>query len=103
MKEWIITHFQILEDEMIAMERQVYLPDDKNLKDEVLSEAYKSYLAVYLGRIKMYRDLKEFYWQPNINKGIAEYMVKCKVCQQVKVEYQKLARQFQPLLIPEWK
>jgi hypothetical protein len=42
MKEWIMTHFQILEDEMIAMERRVYLPDDKNLKDEVLRKAHKS-------------------------------------------------------------
>jgi len=81
----------------------VYLSFDKNLKDEVLSEVHKSKLTVYLGGTKMYWDLKEFHWWPNIKIGIVEYVVKCKMCQQVKVEYQKPVGQFQLLLIPEWK
>lgn len=45
----------------------MYLPKDKALKEEVLREAYKSRFAVHPGCTKMYRDLREFYWWPNIN------------------------------------
>jgi len=51
----------------------------------------------------MYRDLKDFYWWPNMKKEVAKYVAKCGICQQVKVEHQKPAGLLQPLLIPDWK
>jgi hypothetical protein len=51
----------------------------------------------------MYQDLKECYWWPDMKKDVAEYVAKCGVCQQVKVEHQKPAGPLQPLLIPQWK
>lgn len=47
---------------MVGMEKQVYLLDDKILKNKVLSEAHESKLAVHPYGTKMYCDLKEFYW-----------------------------------------
>ena len=87
----------------IAMGRQIYLPEDKTLKDEVLREAHESQFATHLGSTKMYRDLKEYYWWPNMKREIAEFMSNCGICQQVKIEHQKLARKLQSLSIPEWK
>lgn len=77
---------------MIVMEKQIYLPDDKVFKDEVLNKAYESKFIVYPSSTKMYRDLKEFYWWPNMKKEVVRYVVMCVVCQQVNVEHQKLAR-----------
>jgi hypothetical protein len=51
----------------------------------------------------MYRDLKEYYWWPNMKKEIAEYVSRCGICQQVKIEHQWPAGKLQPLPIPEWK
>ena len=51
----------------------------------------------------MYRDLKEYYWWPNMKKEIAEYVSRCGICQQVKIEHQRPAGKLQPLPIPEWK
>jgi len=34
---------------------------------------------------------------------VAGYVAKCSICQQVKVEHQKLVGLLQPLPIPEWK
>jgi hypothetical protein len=34
---------------------------------------------------------------------IAEFVARCIVCQQVKIEHQKLAILLQPLEIPQWK
>jgi hypothetical protein len=63
------------------------LPDKNALKIEVLKEAHESKFVVHPGNTKMYRDLKEFYWSSNIKKEMVEYMAKCVVCQQVKVEH----------------
>jgi len=38
-----------------------------------------------------------------MKKEVAEYVAKCEICQQVKVEHQKPVGLLQPLLIPEWK
>jgi hypothetical protein len=36
------TPFQILPEGLVAIGRQIYLPKDKTLKDEVLREAHES-------------------------------------------------------------
>jgi hypothetical protein len=46
----------------------MYLTGDKVLKEEVLKEANESRFTIHPGSIKMYRDLKEFYWWPKIKK-----------------------------------
>jgi len=38
-----------------------------------------------------------------MKKEIAEYVAKCVICQQVKVEHKRPAGELQPLPIPEWK
>ncbi|WMV58233.1 hypothetical protein MTR67_051618 [Solanum verrucosum] len=51
----------------------------------------------------MYRDLREVYWWNSMKKGIAEFVVKCPNCQQVKVEHQRPNGMAQNIEIPEWK
>jgi hypothetical protein len=48
----------------------------------------------------MYQDLKQYYWWLNMRKEVVDFMEKCSICQQVKVEYQKPARLLQPLPNP---
>lgn len=68
MESGVENPFQILKDGMIIMDRHMYLLDDNALKVEVLKEAYESKFDVHPGSTKMYKDLKEFYWWPNIKK-----------------------------------
>ncbi|KAL9336676.1 hypothetical protein Peur_071164 [Populus x canadensis] len=63
----------MLFDGLIAIGRRIYLLEDKILKDEVLREAHESQFATHPGSIKMYRDLKENYWWPNMKREIAEF------------------------------
>lgn len=79
----------------------MYLPDDKTLKNEVLKEAHESRFAIHLGSTNMYRDLKEYYRCQNMKKEVAEYVSKCGIYQQVKVQHQKPAGPLQLLLIPK--
>jgi hypothetical protein len=52
----------------------------------VLREAHESRFAIHSGSIKMYMDLKEFYWWPNMKKEIIEFVAKYGVCQQVSIK-----------------
>ena len=85
------TTFRILENGMVMMGKRISLPNDKTLKDEILSRAHESKLAVHLESNKMYQDLKEYYWWPKMKTEIAEFLAKCGICQQVKVEHQRPA------------
>jgi hypothetical protein len=99
----IETPFRILDDGMVLMGKRMYLPGDQVLRGELLKEAHETRLNIHPGSTKMYNDLKEFYWWPNMKKHIADFVASCPVCQQVKVEHQKPAGPLQPLLILQWK
>ncbi|KAL8125740.1 hypothetical protein AgCh_013127 [Apium graveolens] len=49
------------------------------------------------------RDLKEYYWWPNMKRDVAEWVSKCLTCQRVKAEHQRPSGLLRPLEIPEWK
>jgi len=51
----------------------------------------------------MYMDLKDYYWWLSMKIDIAEFVANYKICQQVKVEYQKPVGKLQPLSILKWK
>ena len=65
------------------------LLEDETLQREVLREAHESRLVTHHGNTKMYQDLREFYWWPNMKRKVTEYMAKCEVCQHVNMEHQK--------------
>ena len=68
-----------------------------------MEEAQNSTYAMHPGSTKLYSTLKDNYWWSGMKKDIAEFVAKCLVCQQVKVEHQHLERTLQPLPIPKWK
>lgn len=73
--------FRILKDGMVMMGRQMYLPEEKTLKEEVLREAHESRFVVHPRNTQMYIDLNFFYWWPNIKKEIAKFVAKCGIFQ----------------------
>nr|AAX96226.1 retrotransposon protein, putative, Ty3-gypsy sub-class [Oryza sativa Japonica Group]ABA92682.1 retrotransposon protein, putative, Ty3-gypsy subclass [Oryza sativa Japonica Group] len=94
-----------LEDEhgTIWMGERLCVPDDKELKDLILTEAHQTQYSIHLGSTKMYQDLKEKFWWVSMRREIAEFVALCDVCQRVKAEHQRPAGLLQPLQIPEWK
>ncbi|GJZ33501.1 putative reverse transcriptase domain-containing protein [Tanacetum coccineum] len=51
--------------------------------------ALKIWRHYLYGSDKMYHDIKELYWWPNMKAIIAEYVSKCLTCSRVKAECQK--------------
>ena len=94
---------QRIEDEkgLLRFASRVWVPNVQELRREILHEAHNSRYSIHPGSIKMYRDLKEYYWWPNMKVDIAEWVSKCLTCQKVKAEHQKPSGLLQPLEIPE--
>ncbi|CAJ2628780.1 unnamed protein product [Trifolium pratense] len=95
--------FSVSADGAILYEGRLCVPNDTELKQLILSEAHKSGFSIHPGSTKMYHDLKKDYWWPGMKTEIAEFVARCIVCQQVKIEHQKPAGLLQPLEIPQWK
>ncbi|GAU10603.1 hypothetical protein TSUD_418240, partial [Trifolium subterraneum] len=95
--------FTVADDGVIQFGNRICVPKDADLKRLILEEAHKSGFSIHPGSTKMYHDLKKNYWWPNMKTEIAEFVSRCIVCQQVKIEHQKPAGPLQPLEIPEWK
>ncbi|GAU34277.1 hypothetical protein TSUD_321230 [Trifolium subterraneum] len=95
--------FTVADDGVIQFGNRICVPNDADLKRSILEEAHKSGFSIHPGSTKIYHDLKKNYWWPNMKTEIAEFVSRCIVCQQVKIEHQKPAGPLQPLEIPEWK
>ena len=88
---------------ILRVASRIWIPNVPELKAEILQDAHSSRFSIHPGSTKMYRDLKENFWWPNMKKEIAEWVSKCYTCQRVKAEHQRPSGLLQPLDIPEWK
>ncbi|GKA73918.1 putative reverse transcriptase domain-containing protein [Tanacetum coccineum] len=52
---------------------------------------------------KMYQDMKQLYWWPNMKADITTYVSKCLTCLKVKAEHQKPSGLLVQPEIPQWK
>ncbi|GJZ37363.1 putative reverse transcriptase domain-containing protein [Tanacetum coccineum] len=76
---------QILEAQTEALK-----PENLTAEDvRVMHESHKSRYSIHPGSEKMYQDLKQLYWWPNMKANIATYVSKCLTCAKVKAEHQK--------------
>ncbi|KAL2224635.1 UNVERIFIED_CONTAM: Transposon Ty3-G Gag-Pol polyprotein [Sesamum indicum] len=90
-------------DGVIENGGRVCVPDTDGLREAILREAYNAPYAMHPGTIKMYRNLRPYYWGQTMKKDVVEFVAKCMTCQQVKAEHQAPAGKLRPLSIPEWK
>jgi len=59
--------------------------------------------TVHPGSTKMYKDLQRNFWWKGMKRDVAEFVSRCLVCQQVKIEHQRPAGVMQRIELPEWK
>jgi ribonuclease HI len=79
------------------------IPNDAELRRNILDEAHQTRYTVHPGNNKMYQDLKKKFWWCGMKKDIAEYVAQCHSCQLVKAEHQNPAGLLKPLEVPVWK
>jgi hypothetical protein len=101
-KEQELKHFRVDENGVLWFKDRLVVPKDRELKNQIISEAHSSKLSIHPGSSKMYHDLKPHYWWTTMRKEIATYVARCDTCCRVKAMHMK-ARLLQPLSIPGWK
>ncbi|PZP12942.1 MAG: hypothetical protein DI611_15630, partial [Brachybacterium faecium] len=79
------------------------VPQDEGLKKAILDDAHRSRMTIHPGGDKMYQDMKRVFFWAGMKKDVAEYVARCLVCQQVKVEQRKPGGLLHPLEVPQWK
>ncbi|GJZ58999.1 putative reverse transcriptase domain-containing protein [Tanacetum coccineum] len=74
-----------------------------DLRTLIMHESHKSKYSIHSGSDKMYQDMKQLYWWPNMKANIATYVSKCLSCSKVKAKHQKSSGLLVQPEIPEWK
>ncbi|GJR85810.1 putative reverse transcriptase domain-containing protein [Tanacetum coccineum] len=90
-------------DGTLCLNNRSWLPCYGDLRTLVMHESHKSKYSIHLGSDKMYQDLKQLYWWPNMKTNIATYVSKCLTCSKVKAEHQKPSSLLVQPEILEWK
>ncbi|GJW23465.1 putative reverse transcriptase domain-containing protein, partial [Tanacetum coccineum] len=90
-------------DGTMCLNNRSWLPRYGDLRALIMHESHKSKYSVHPGSDKMYRDIKQLYWWPNMKAHIATYVSKCLTCLRVKDEHQKQSGLLVQPAIPQWK
>ncbi|XP_019184184.1 PREDICTED: uncharacterized protein LOC109179070 [Ipomoea nil] len=72
-------------------------------KRQILEGGHNTPYSVHPRGDKLYKDVKGFFWWPNMMKEVAEFVGKCLNCQKVKAERCKVKGLVQPLEVPQGK
>ncbi|GKB64704.1 putative reverse transcriptase domain-containing protein [Tanacetum coccineum] len=67
-----------------------------------MDEAHATKYSIHPEADKMYYDIRDLYWWPEMKKDIALYLSKCLTCSKVKAEHQGPSGLLQQPEIPEW-
>nr|GEV24046.1 reverse transcriptase domain-containing protein [Tanacetum cinerariifolium] len=76
-------------DGSLCFNNRSWVPCFGDLRTLIMHESHKSKYSIHPGSDKMYQDLKQLYWWPNMKANIATYVSKCLTCSKVKAEHQK--------------
>ncbi|GJV22198.1 putative reverse transcriptase domain-containing protein [Tanacetum coccineum] len=90
-------------DGTLCLNNRSWLPCYGDLRTLIMHESHKSKYSVHPGSDKMYQDMKQLYWWPNMKADIATYVSKCLTCLKVKAEHQKPSGLLVQPEIPQWK
>ncbi|GKD08127.1 putative reverse transcriptase domain-containing protein [Tanacetum coccineum] len=87
----------------LCLNNRSWLPCYGDLRTLIMHESHKSKYSIHRGSNKMYQDMKQLYWWPNMKANIATYVSKCLMCLRVKAEHQKPYGLLVQHEIPQWK
>ncbi|GJT54661.1 putative reverse transcriptase domain-containing protein [Tanacetum coccineum] len=90
-------------DGTLCLNNRSWLPCYGDLRTLIMHESHKSKYYVHPGSDKMYQEMKQLYWWPNMKADIAAYVSKCLTCLKVKAEYQNPSGLLVQPGILEWK
>ncbi|GJW34452.1 putative reverse transcriptase domain-containing protein [Tanacetum coccineum] len=76
-------------DGTLCLNGRSWFPCYGDLRTVIMHESHKSKYSIHSGSDKMYHDMKNLYWWPNMKSIIATYVSKCLMHAKVKAEHQR--------------
>ena len=89
------------EDGVAYVEGRIYIPNNKEIREEILREHHDPADIGHPGQHRMIELLRRNYWWPGLKEDIKRYVQGCFKCQQNKVLHQRKAGELHPLEIPQ--
>ena len=80
------------DDGILWLQDRLVVPVAGDIRRRFLKAAHNSSYTMHPGSTKMYHDLRMHYWWKGMKKDMADFVVKCLTCQQVKVEHKGQVR-----------
>ena len=74
------TLFKKSERGIILFKDKICVPDNTDVKKDILLKVYTTPYSLHPGTTKMYKDLKKHYWWPRMKNDIVEFVAKCLTC-----------------------
>jgi len=62
------------EDRVVYMERRIYIPNNKKIKEEILKENHDLADMGHPGQYRMLEVIKRTYWWPGLNNDMKKYV-----------------------------
>jgi transposase InsO family protein len=90
-----------LQDGLILRKNRLLVPEEDNLRTDLIKEVHEQLSMAHPGRNKTYRLINARYYWPNLRKDIARYIRNCHTCRRTRVPRDLPPGQLQPLPIPE--
>ncbi|WVZ79956.1 hypothetical protein U9M48_027478 [Paspalum notatum var. saurae] len=103
MERGLLPDFRKDERGTIWLRSRLCIPQDKSIREAIMTEAHCTRYSIHPGSTKMYRDLKRLFWWRRMKRDIAEFVANCDTSNRIKAERQRPAGLMKPLEIPQWK
>ena len=68
------------EDEVAYMNRRIYIPNNKDIKEEILREHHDPADIGHPGQHRMQELIKRMYWWPGLKEDVRKYVQGCVKC-----------------------
>ena len=89
------------ENGIIYIDGKIYVPRNRQLRDEILNDNHNLPDIRHLGQHRMMELIKRNYWWPEIHNDVWKYVRGCQECQQNKVQHMKKVAPLYPLPTPK--
>lgn len=91
-------------DGLIYYKGKLYIPDDKDLRSEIVKTCHNSPSAGHPGRNGTLELVQQFYWWPRMGQFIERYVLGCDQCQRMKpASHPRATLQPQPVPDGPWQ
>ncbi|XP_070002919.1 uncharacterized protein [Nicotiana sylvestris] len=76
------------DDGVLRMQGRICVPNVDGLQEMILEEGHSSRCSIHPGAVKMYQDLRQYYWWRRMKEDIIGFVTRCLNCQQVQLQGQ---------------